>query len=152
MRDLFITNMTGLELQKKFFVEEMDAETVLKTAMAWESGRENQKSIANIVQTKGPNVVSGNKTETTDLRGILDETEPVIKTEPVGAVQRNLPNHTVGRIQHIPNCRNCGNAFTQGHKTGCPALGQSCRKCGKRDNFARVCRSQPEARGGRTVL
>ena len=34
VRDLFITNMKDLELQKKFFVEEMDAETVLKTAIA----------------------------------------------------------------------------------------------------------------------
>ena len=148
VRDLFITNMTDLELQKKFFVEEMDAERVLKTAMAWESGLENQKSLANIVKTKGTNVVSGNKNETTDLRGILDESVPVIKAEPVGAVQRNIPNHTVGRRQHIPNCRNCGNAFTQGHKTRCPAQGQACRKCGKRDHFARVCRSQTEIRTG----
>ncbi len=148
VRDLFITNMTDLELQKKFFVEEMDAERVLKTAMAWESGLENQKSLANIVKTKGTNVVSGNKNETTDLRGILDESVPVIKAEPVGAVQGNIPNHTVGRRQHIPNCRNCGNAFTQGHKTRCPAQGQACRKCGKRDHFARVCRSQTEIRTG----
>ena len=49
---MFITNMTDLELQKKFFVKETDAETVLKTAKAWESGFENQKSLASIVKTR----------------------------------------------------------------------------------------------------
>ena len=96
VRDVFITNMNDLELQKKFFVEEMDAESVLKTALAWESGLENQKSIANIVKAKPGNIVSGAKAEVTDLRGILDESGPSIKSEPIGAMQRQPPNHTVG--------------------------------------------------------
>ncbi len=75
--DLLITSMTNLELQKKFFVEEMDAETVLKTALAWESGLENQRSLAKIV--KPGRVVSGTKAESADLKEILDERAPAIK-------------------------------------------------------------------------
>ena len=42
MEEEFITKITELELRKKFFVEEIDAETVLKTPLAWESRLESR--------------------------------------------------------------------------------------------------------------
>ena len=146
VRDMFLTNMNDLELQKKFFVgDEMNAETVLQTALTWESGLENQKSIAKLVKSK-PNSaeISSPKSANADLRVMLEDNTPTVKMEPIGAVQRPMTGHTVGRRQHIPDCRTCGNGFTQGHKARCPAKGQTCRNCGKRDHFARVCRSSQE--------
>ena len=75
---------------------------------------------------------------------MLEDNTPTVKMEPIGAMQRPIPGHLVRRRQHIPSCRNCGYGFTQGHKAKCPAKGQTCQNCGKRDHFARVCRSNPE--------
>ena len=51
-RDLFITHMTDLQLQKKLFVEQVVAVKILKTALAWESGLENQKLLAKLVKAE----------------------------------------------------------------------------------------------------
>ena len=47
--------------------------------------------------------------------------------------------HTYRR--KYPQCGRCGNTHTQ-HQS-CPATGAECRKCGKRNHFARYCRSKP---------
>ncbi len=53
-----------------------------------------------------------------------------------------------GRIDasaHGP-CRNCGGAFHPGHVFNFSARGVTCHACGKRDHFARVCRSNQQPR------
>jgi hypothetical protein len=48
------------------------------------------------------------------------------------------------KIQHTPKrtttCRNCGGIYP--HEGQCPAKGKECRKCGKCNHFAKVCRGQ----------
>ncbi|KAG1938438.1 thy-1 membrane glycoprotein [Pimephales promelas] len=40
-------------------------------------------------------------------------------------------------------CDNCGSSSHQSRAQSCPARGQTCRNCGKRNHFASVCRSAP---------
>ena len=54
---------------------------------------------------------------------------------------RNQTSRTTESKQSTTKCRKCG--LTWPHKTGpCPAKGQTCRKCGKPNHFARMCLSK----------
>ena len=141
IRDLFITNIRDLDLQRKFFSKEYDPAKVLEIALAWERGAFDQKKLATM---KAPPAASPL------LPGSLDPAPKVdpatgdattatqsVKMEPIGAVQQNSDRGP----RKPANCRNCGNQFGQGHAKRCPARGQTCRNCGKDNHFARVCRS-----------
>ena len=39
-------------------------------------------------------------------------------------------------------CGKCGSRHTR--QQSCPAIGAECHKCGRRNHFARVCRSTPK--------
>ena len=59
----------------------------------------------------------------------------------------NVRQHGRGSTPRLPTtkCRKCG--LTWPHKTApCPAKGQSCRKCGKPNHFARMCLSKANAK------
>jgi hypothetical protein len=61
------------------------------------------------------------------------------KVEPVIAatsVSRATPDRNTAPLR---TCNWCG--LANHRRSQCPAQGQLCRKCGKRDHFARVCRS-----------
>ena len=52
----------------------------------------------------------------------------------------------IGRQQRTFSRQTCGNCGSSSHATraqNCPARGQICTRCGKRNHFSRVCRSSP---------
>ena len=52
-------------------------------------------------------------------------------------------NEALRKLQETATkCRNCGGLYT--HTNHCPAKGKQCKKCGKQNHFAKVCRSKPE--------
>ncbi len=92
VRDLFITNITDLELQRKFLRRAMDDEEVLETAIAWERGLAIQTSIEHHSKAKTANTsilpgVLGTARRETNV-GENNSGGPTIKMEPVGAMQR----------------------------------------------------------------
>ena len=60
----------------------------------------------------------------------------------VNAVLKRRPPQTVEQPQqeNPAKCRYCGR---QHQPRKCPAYGQTCRNCGKKNHFASVCRSEP---------
>ncbi|KAJ8375478.1 hypothetical protein SKAU_G00060580 [Synaphobranchus kaupii] len=46
------------------------------------------------------------------------------------------------------SCGNCGSSSHATRAQNCPARGQTCRRCGKQNHFARVCRSAPATSPG----
>ena len=56
------------------------------------------------------------------------------------------PSHRSSRKQNAP-CGNCG--FALPHHGPCPAKGKNCNACGKRNHFAKVCRTvkKPNSQG-----
>ena len=140
VRDSFITNICGLELQREYLRKEMSAAEMLETAMAWERGRKDQGSIAQASCQKQSNksVLSGalNASNATapsnDAATVITvNTEPVKAFQRTGQERRTTPNSPL-------DCKNCGNQFEPNHPQRCPAKRQSCRKCGKYDHFVHV--------------
>lgn len=46
-------------------------------------------------------------------------------------------------------CGNCGSSLHNSRAQNCPARGQTCRKCLKKNHFAKVCRSAPATQAAR---
>ena len=139
VRDLFITNMNNLELQRKFLRKTWDAAAVLEEALAWQRGVADQGSLTKLGKSK----LTGNTLMSSTMdagENVAKEANagPVIKMEPISAIQR--PQNSERRGANT-NCRNCGNQFGSMHMQRCPAPGKVCQRCGKSDHFARVCRS-----------
>lgn len=66
------------------------------------------------------------------------------------SLQDDSEVNLVGR-QRTSAHQGCGNCGSSSHATraqNCPARGQTCRRCGKQNHFARVCRSAPAASPG----
>ncbi|CAB4043865.1 Retrovirus-related Pol poly from transposon [Paramuricea clavata] len=52
-------------------------------------------------------------------------------------------NEAIRKLQGTATeCRNCGCLYP--HTNNCQAKGKQCKKCGKQNHFAKVCRSKPE--------
>jgi len=54
--------------------------------------------------------------------------------------RNTLTTSSVSKQIQKPYCDQCGNYHTR--QQVCPALGAECRKCGKRNHFAKVCRTR----------
>ncbi len=135
VRDLFITNITDLELQRKFLRRAMDAEEVLETAIAWERGMADQTSIEHHSKAMTANA--------SILPGVLETArrETNVSEDTSGGPTIKINNKQQRRGAPVQNCRNCGNQFGPNHIQRCPARGQSYRNCGKPNHFARMSRS-----------
>ncbi len=125
VRDLFITNICDLELQREYLRKELSATEVLETALAWERGKKDQGSITQTVRQK--------QTSTSILPGALNpnnasagnqeaSSTQTVKTEPVNAVQRSAPERRNTRSTQ-QDCRNCGNQFGPNHQPRDRAVG-----------------------------
>ena len=70
---------------------------------------------------------------------------------------RDKRNGTQRRQDHVKSrgnseskCRNCNGQYPhQGGKTSCPAYGKECRKCGKKNHFQAVCRSESSSKASK---
>ena len=144
VRDLFISKMKNMTLQDTLTFETLDPEKVLKRAIKFEHSKLTtmafQKTNAAVTGGSSNNYTSGVR----------------IKQEPVMAV-RNLsgttktPNRRESNKRQNNNknqnsktkpCNRCGRTFDQGHLKNCPAMGKTCKHCGKPNHFAKMCRSQ----------
>ena len=57
--------------------------------------------------------------------------------------RKSKKNEALRKLQETATkCRNCGGLYP--HTNHCPAKGKQCKKCGKQNHFAKVCRSKPE--------
>ena len=81
---------------------------------------------------------------TYDLKAILIDGR---RAEQSSYQARDMENQNHGQtnIQKVntasPTCRNCGGKYPHEQQQQCPAQGKTCRKCGKSNHFAKVCRS-----------
>ena len=132
VRDLFVTRVNAPELQRKFGVELTTPDDVLRQALAWERGFNNQQKLVKFSQggkgAPGLQVTLSNKDGTTPT-----DTSGGIKSEPEAALKSQQRNKSSS--SGFP-CRNCGREFKPGHQMQCPARGVQCRSCGKRDHLA----------------
>ena len=110
-RDIFITNMRNVEIQKKLCIDYLTPENVLSYVLVHEKGTKiHQKYL------KYPAYNAVQRT-------------PYVKNEPtLNIVESN-------------KCRNCGQQFKKSHLTMCPARDRNCNTCGRERNFAKHCRS-----------
>ena len=145
LRDIFTANMIDPEIQKELFKEKLEPEKALELAISIDLGAQSQLAIQ-AINTTEPSMVS-----------IVGRSEPVLSISSSryrgnyrGSVSQPRSNYQSPRgnsyqsnrqqfQQH--NCRNCGQPWTQEHRSKCKAIGQTCRRCNKPNSLAKVCRS-----------
>ena len=66
----------------------------------------------------------------------ISETDDDINAFTPKRTESDRPRRDKGMIR---SCRYCGGGHRRG---GCPAYGQSCKKCGRRNHFAQVCQQR----------
>ena len=111
VRDIFITNMRNVEIQKKLCIEYLTPENVLSYVLVHEKGTKIHQQYL-----KFPNYNAVQRPQ-------------YIKNEPTLNIVENN------------KCRNCGQQFKKGHLTTCPARDRNCNTCGRKGHFAKHCRS-----------
>ena len=111
VRDIFITNMRNVEIQKKLCIEYLTPEDVLSYVLVHEKGTKIHQQCLNF------------PTYNAVQRPQYTKNEPTINI-----VENN-------------KCRNCGRQFKKGHLTTCPARDRNCNTCGRKGHFAKHCGS-----------
>ena len=111
VRDIFITNMRNVGIQKKLRIEYLTPENVLSYELIHEKGTKIHQQYL-----KFPTYNAVQRPQ-------------YIKNEP-----------TLNIVENI-KCRNCGQQFKKGHLTTCPAKDRNCNTCGRKGHFAKHCRS-----------
>ena len=97
-------------------------------------------------------IIGGNSTKirrralrdpTLDLKAMLlgrrDEQSKYQAQQIESKVERTVGE--TSKLEQGNKYRNCGREYP--HSSACPAKGKTCKKCGKQNNFAAVCRGQP---------
>ena len=111
VRDIFITNMRNVEIQKKLSIEYLTPENVPSYVLVHEKGTKIHQQY---LQFPTYNAV---------------QSPQYIKNEPILNIVENN------------KCRNCGQQFKKGHLITCPARDRKCTTCGREGHFAKHCRS-----------
>ena len=121
IRDVFIANMQGDEIQRELLKETRTAKKVLEIAMNIEMGIQNQLKI------------SGTSAQTT--------TNEITSTK-VNNVQgsRNRSRPSTNQFVKPSICPNCGYGWSASHRQNCLARGKNCKNCGIANHFAKICR------------
>ena len=116
--------MYNQESQSELLKEIVDPEKALEKAMAIETGNRNQAAI----RAEGQSMIS-----------------TVVRSEPICKINLRGQGNKSRKYRYSKRgneCRNCGQTWNQEHRNNCPARGQTCRKCKRKNRYARVCRSQ----------
>ena len=146
LRDIFTANMIDPEIQKELLKVTLEPEEALELAISIELGARSQLAIR-AKNTTDPSMVT-----------IVGRSETVLAisssryrgnyrgnfSQPRGNYQSPRGNSYQSNRQQFQqhNCRNCGQPWTQEHRTKCQAIGQTCRRCNKPNHLAKVCRSK----------
>ena len=72
-------------------------------------------------------------------------------TTPPSHVQKHSTSVGTSSQWNVQHCPNCGKQHDTRQRESCPALGKTCRKCGKRNHFAFKCRSKRGNPGAHAV-
>ena len=72
-------------------------------------------------------------------------------TTPPSHVQKHSTSVGTSSQWNVQHCPNCGKQHDTRRRESCPALGKTCRKCGKRNHFALKCRSKRGNPGAHAV-
>ena len=111
VRDIFITNMRNVEIQKKLCIEYLTPENVLSYVIVHEKGSKIHQQYL-----KFPACNAAQRPQ-------------YIKNEPTLNIVENN------------KCRNCGQQFKKGHLTTCPARDRNCNTCGHKGHLVKHCKS-----------
>ena len=98
----------------------------VKTAVRLENVIKDAKSMRESMSANGTEHGSVNAVKKKNLK-------PYYK-KPTGDHAKSTSN---AKIQNA--CYRCGSPKHKANFKSCPALGQTCRKCGKREHYAKVC-------------
>ena len=129
IRDIFIANMRDMEFQKELLKKTETASKALEIAIYIEPSICNQLT---------------KRSEDNSMVSIVGRTEPVcyVNTTSKGTKRQNWQGKKTTLSQNSGTRKNCGWKWSADHRTKCPASGQICKACGKKNHFARVCRSK----------
>ena len=111
VRDIFITNMRNVEIQKKLCIEYLTPENVLSYVLVHEKGTKIHQQYLKF---------------------------PTYNAVPRPQYVKNEPTLNIAENN---KCRNCGQQFKKGHLSTCPARDRNCNTCGRKGHFAKHCRS-----------
>ncbi|XP_035679930.1 uncharacterized protein K02A2.6-like [Branchiostoma floridae] len=130
--DRLVFGTNSNEVRKKLIGKgsELKLDEAIRVARTYESDQSTLKSIAQPVPSNDVHGVQAQH------RTPYVPPRPFRKTRATGGGGRGKPRYT----RPTNACGRCG----KGHNTAdkCPANGKECRKCGKKNHFAAVCRSK----------
>ena len=144
VRDLFISKMKNMTLQDTLTFETLDPEEVLKRAIKFEHSKLTTMAFQNT------NAAATGGSSSNYTSGVRIKQEPVMAVRNMSGTNKT-PNRRESNKRQNNNknqnmktkpCNRRGRTFDQGHLKNCPAMGKTCKHCGKPNHFAKMCRSQ----------
>ena len=132
IRDRIVFGVTSSTIREKLINKgnALTLEKAIEIAQTHEASKQQLKTIEakqdDVHAVKKRSTHRTSQTQRTQDRDYKRRSEPTTERRPT---RRNTPE-----------CGRCGYSHTR-QKT-CPAMGQECRKCGKRNHFASVCRGK----------
>ena len=92
---------------------------------------------------KALDICRTNEITTVQMKSLASAAMPITDKMEVNAVEKDRPKPQGDRRKF--QCGKCGNLHTR--QQVCPAIGAECHKCGRKNHFARVCRSNSKKIG-----
>ena len=124
--DQLIEKLHNSKICERLPEEKLDLTKAVKTAVRLESAIKDAKSMRESM--------SGNGTERCSVNAVKKKYSKPYYKKPTGDHVKSTP---IAKIRNA--CYRCGSTKCKANFKSCPALGQTCRKCGKRDHYAKVC-------------
>ena len=126
IRNVFITNLIGPEIQKELLKQTVKPRQALELAINMELGMRNQHQI----QQHNKIVIPAN-VNTVQFSGSSRASN-----------WQNSNNATRQNNRSTLYCSICGGIWLPNHRDKCIAKGKTCNNCGLLNHFAKVCRKQ----------
>ena len=127
VRDSVVATCNSNHLKKKYLSEKnLTLEKVLSM------GKEYEAVLSQVQEMESKNATDN----------IEDETVMKINKSGKYSHKKNFKSHN---NQSSKSCFKCGENFTSGHLSICPAKGRKCYNCGKFDHLSKVCRSRKQS-------